>query len=130
MTDKPASQRSTTSVTAANGSYPQAVKHDALVQARAGLGVALARYELALNRARNAEGATRTAALAHARLELEQATGLRRRVQALQADRLADTAGSRELKGAQSVRQTPNATADPHRRNGILTGRLPAQTCA
>jgi len=129
MTDKPVSQRSTTSVTAAKGSYRQAVKHDALVQARAGLGVALARYWLALNRARNAEGATRTAALAQARDELEQATGLRRRVQALQAEQLAGTAGSHELTAAQRVRQSPNATADPHRRNGTLINRLPAQTC-
>jgi hypothetical protein len=129
MTDKPVSPRSTTSVTAAKGSDRQAVEHDALVQARAGLGVALARYWLALNRARTAEGATRTAALAQARDELEQATALRRRVQALQTEQLADTVGSHEPEAAQRGRQSTNATADPHRRNGIVIGRLPAQTC-
>jgi hypothetical protein len=129
MTEQPVSPQSTTRVTAAKGSYRQAVEHDALVQARAGLGIALARYWLALNRAGNAEGATRTAALAQARDELEQATRLRRRVQVLQAEALVDTAGSRALKAAQSRRQSPDAPADPHRRNGILIGRLPAQVC-
>ena len=129
MTDKPVSELSTTGVAAANGSYRQAVKHDALVQARAGLGVARARYWLALNRARNAEGATRTAALAQARDELEHATALRRRVQTLQSEQLADTAGSREPEATQRVRQPPNATGAGHRRNGILVGRLPARTC-
>ena len=129
MTDTPVSPRSTTSLTAAKGSYREAVGQDALVQARAALGVTLARYWLALNRARNAEGTTRTAALAQARDELEQATALRRRVQALQTEQLADTVGSHEPEAAQRVRQSPNATADPHRRNGTLIGRLPAQTC-
>jgi hypothetical protein len=47
----------------------------------------------------------------------------------LQAEQLAGTAGSHELTAAQRVRQSPNATADPHRRNGTLIGRLLAQTC-
>jgi hypothetical protein len=128
MTDKPVSPRNTTSTTAANGSYRQTVEPDALAQARAGLGVTLARYWLALKRARNAEGATRTATRANARDELEHAMRLRRRVQALQAEQLADTAGTCEPTASQSVRQLPTATADPHRRNGNLLGRLPAQT--
>jgi len=129
MTEQPASSRSTTSPTAAKGSYRETVKQDALVQARAALGVALARYWLALNRASDAEGATRTAALAQARDELEQATGLRRRVQALQTEQFADTPGSHEPEATQRVRRPPNATADPPRRNGTLVGRLPAQVC-
>jgi hypothetical protein len=115
---------------ATRGTDGEAVEHDALVQARAGLGVALARYWLALNRAQNTDGTTRTAALARARDELERATLLRRRVQALQAAQLADTPGSLELESAHRVPQPRNANGDRHPRNGILIGRLPARTCS
>jgi hypothetical protein len=102
---------------ATRGTDGEAVEHDALVQARAGLGVAHARYWLALNRAHNAEGTTRTAALAQARDELEQATVLGRRIQALQAAQLADTPGSLEqlgdFMGVALERGGPRRHSDP-----------------
>jgi hypothetical protein len=107
-----------------------AVEHDPLVQARTGLGVAHARYWLALKRAQNAEGTSRTAALAQARDELEQAMMLRRRIQALRAAQLADTRGKRDQpQSTQRVLQPPSSTAGRHRRHGIVVGRLWGRAC-
>jgi hypothetical protein len=108
---------------------PAAVEHDALVRARTALGVAHARFWLALKRAQTEEGTTRTALLAQARHELERAAVLGRRAQALQAEPIPATRPEHDQpQPAQMVRQPPDSTSDRHRRNGIVVGRLSART--
>jgi hypothetical protein len=117
-------------MTATLGTDTAAVNHDPLVSARTGLSVTQARYWLALTRAQNAEGTRRTSELAQARHEFDQATVLRRRVQALEAERADTLRKPDQPQSPQRVREPPSSARDRHRGNGIIVGRLPARTCS